>query len=280
MTNKRYRYIIGDLQGCYSAFTVLLKKIDFDDNQDLIYLCGDIVARGENSLECLRLAKSLSDKGALQTVLGNHDITLIANWLNIFPAKEKDKTGDIFKADDCDELLNWLRQQPFLIQIDDKSVMTHAGIPSIWTTKQAKAYADELSIQLSSSKKQLKRLLPKLYDKKDNEQWKDDLNGYKRLRLITNYFTRMRLCDKDGNLELKFKGGLDDELPDGYQAWFAWQTDRAERIYFGHWAGLEGKIDTPFVRSLDGGCVWGGQLLAYRLEDGQLFGVDNPAMAK
>lgn len=271
MKNKRHQYIIGDLQGCYSAFNDLLKKIDFDETCDVIYLCGDIVARGENSLETLRMAKRLSDIGALYTVLGNHDITLIANWLKIFEAKDKDKTKDIFKAEDCDELLNWLRKQPFMIKLD-KVIIVHAGIPPHWTTKQALKYAKELNIQFSSSKKQLKRLIPKLYLKKD-EQWSEKLNGYQRCRMIANYLTRMRLCDKEGNLELKFKEGLDKTMPDNFKAWFDWSTERKERIFFGHWAALKADIDTKQVRSLDGGCVWGGTLVAYRLNDNRVFSV-------
>lgn len=278
MTKKRYRYVIGDLQGCYSAFTALLKKIKFDEACDVIYLCGDIVARGENSLACLRLAKSLSDKGALQTVLGNHDITLIANWLGIFPAKEKDKTLEIFKADDCDDLLNWLRQQPFLIQIDDKNVMTHAGIPSMWTTKQATEYANDLHAKFKGDIDELQALLPKLYNKSP-KVW-GDLTGDDKLCAISDYFTRMRLIDKHGVLDFGFKSGLNDKMPDGFFAWFDTPVLRDERVFFGHWAGLEGKIRLPYAYALDGGCVWGGKLLAYCLENGQLFGVDNPAIKK
>ncbi len=271
----RHTYIIGDLQGCYGAFVNLLQKIEFDATQDKIYLCGDIVARGEDSLATLRLAKQLADQNALQTVLGNHDITLIATWLGVLPIKPKDGTAPIFEASDGDELLHWLRVQPFLLEPNPQSIVVHAGIAPHWTTDTAKACAKELQIQFSGSIKQLKRLLPNLYSKTP-KLWSDDSLGFERLCMISDYFTRMRLCDKDCRLDLQFKAGLDDTMPAGFRPWFEWQSPSSERVFFGHWAALEGKVDTPKVRSLDAGCVWGGKLLAYRLEDNKVFGVNNP----
>lgn len=265
-------YVIGDLQGCYSAFVALLDKLKFDESQDVLYLCGDIVARGEDSLATLRLVKSLADKGALKTVLGNHDITLIAAWLGIVAPKPKDKTLPILQASDCDELLNWLRCQPFLLKPNDKTLIVHAGIPPNWTTAQALLCANQLSRQFSGSLKQLKRLLPSLYDKK-TRHWHDDVAGFQRLAMISDYLTRMRLCNEEGVLDLKFKSGLGDTMPLGFRPWFTWQVPRDERVFFGHWAALEASVDTPAVRALDGGCVWGGHLVAYNLDNGQVVRV-------
>lgn len=274
LKNKKYRhqYVIGDLQGCYGAFLHLLDTLDFDETQDKLWLAGDIVARGEDSLSTLREAKRLSDIGALQTVLGNHDITLLATWRKILPIKSKDKTAEIFLADDCDELLNWLRKQPLLLFPDDKTVLVHAGIPPNWSIKQAKNYAKELEKQLSGSIKQLDRLLPNLYSKKSDE-WSEKLNGYKRMRAIANYFTRMRLCSESGLLEFSFKKSLKDDMPMDFRPWFEWSVVRERRILFGHWAALKAEIATNNVQSLDGGCVWGGRLVAYRLNDGAMISV-------
>ncbi|WP_323841456.1 MULTISPECIES: symmetrical bis(5'-nucleosyl)-tetraphosphatase [unclassified Moraxella] len=269
----RHEYVIGDLQGCFGAFERLLDVLDFDEHQDKIWLAGDIVARGENSLQTLRTVKRLSDKGALTTVLGNHDITLIAVWRGVMPPKHKDKTLPIFSASDCDELLNWLRTQPLLVFPDDKTVLTHAGIPPNWSIDEANRYAKELQAALSADLTSLDRLLPKLYAKKTNI-WHDDIGGAKRLRLIANYLTRMRLCDKEGQLEFSFKEGLLDKMPIGFRPWFLWDTPRERRILFGHWAALQAKVASPDVRSLDGGCVWGGRLVAYRLSDERIFTVE------
>lgn len=266
----RHQYVIGDLQGCFGAFNRLLKVLDFDENQDKLWLAGDIVARGEDSLATLRETKRLADKGALSTVLGNHDITLIATWRGVLPIKPKDKTAEIFEADDCDELLNWLRKQPLLLYPDEKTVLTHAGIPPNWQIKEAQKYAQELQNQLSGSLKQLDRLLPKLYSKKA-DVWSDKLHGYQRMRAIANYLTRMRLCTQDGLLEFSFKESLKDEMPSDFRPWFDWYVVRERRILFGHWAALKAQIDTKNVRALDGGCVWGGSLVAYRLGDGKII---------
>lgn len=183
------RYIIGDLHGCYASFVQLLQDIDFDETKDKVYLCGDIVARGQHSLATLRLVKYLADKGALQTVLGNHDMTLIATWLGVLAPKPKDKTSQIFEASDCDELLEWLRRQPFLLEVDlptneavgRQGLIVHAGIPPNWTTQAAKLYAKELEQFVSGDKKQLSKTLTKLYSKKP-EVWTQSLRGTKRLK--------------------------------------------------------------------------------------------------
>ncbi|MFW2177145.1 MULTISPECIES: symmetrical bis(5'-nucleosyl)-tetraphosphatase [unclassified Moraxella] len=266
----RHQYIIGDIQGCYSDLKALLKLIHFDESQDKLYFAGDIVARGEDSLASLRLVKRLCEAGCAETVLGNHDINLIAVWRGATKIKKKDKTQAIFDAPDCNELMNWLRKQPLLLLPDDKTVLVHAGIPPNWTISQAKMYATELETQLQSSLWQLDRLLPNLYSS-EAVPWSNMLTGYVRMRSICNYFTRMRLCLADGTLEFSFKSSLDDKMPDGFRPWFAWQVPRERQIFFGHWAALKAKVDTNIARATDAGCVWGGGLMAYRLGDGKVF---------
>lgn len=266
----RHQYVIGDLQGCYAAFLKLLKTLDFDPKQDKLWFAGDLVARGEDSLHTLRDVKALCEQGAAATVLGNHDLNLLAVWRGATEIKKKDKTAPIFAADDCDELLNWLRRQPILAFPDKHTVLVHAGIPPHWCIKQARGYARELEAQLQSSLMQLDRLLPNLYSKTADD-WREDLHGYTRMRAIANYFTRMRLCKADGSLEFSFKSSLDDHMPTDFRPWFEWQVPRRRKILFGHWAALKGEVDLPHARALDGGCVWGGSLLAYRLADGKVI---------
>lgn len=266
----RHQYVIGDLQGCYAAFLKLLKTLDFDPKQDKLWFAGDLVARGEDSLHTLRDVKALCEQGAAATVLGNHDLNLLAVWRGATEIKKKDKTAPIFAADDCDELLNWLRRQPILAFPDKHTVLVHAGIPPHWRIRQARGYARELEAQLQSSLMQLDRLLPNLYSKTADD-WSKDLHGYTRMRAIANYFTRMRLCKADGSLEFSFKSSLDDHMPADFRPWFEWQVPRRRKILFGHWAALKGEVDLPYARALDGGCVWGGSLLAYRLADGKVI---------
>ena len=266
----RHQYVIGDLQGCHAAYLQLLKTLDFDPNQDKLWFAGDLVARGEDSLNTLRDVKALCEQGAAATVLGNHDINLIAVWRGAAKLKSKDKTAPIFAANDCDELLEWLRRQPILAYPDEHTVLVHAGIPPHWSIEAAAIYAKELESQLQGSLEQLDELLPNLYSKKA-DKWHAGIEGFTRMRAIANYFTRMRLCQQDGLLEFDFNAGLDEPMPTDFLPWFEWQVPRTRKILFGHWAALQGEIDLPHARALDGGCVWGNCLLAYRLSDGKVI---------
>lgn len=264
----RQQYVIGDLQGCYAAYLQLLEVLDFDPAQDKLWFAGDLVARGEDSLNTLRHVKALCEQGAAATVLGNHDINLLAVWRGATKLKKKDKTAPIFAADDSDELLEWLRHQPLLLYPDEHTILVHAGIPPHWSIQDADHYAKELEAQLQSSLEQLDQLLPNLYSK-TADKWHEGIDGYTKLRAITNYLTRMRLCQQDGTLEFSFTAGLDESMPEDFLPWFEWQVPRERKILFGHWAALKGEIDLPYARALDGGCVWGNYLLAYRLGDGK-----------
>ncbi len=266
----RHQYVIGDLQGCYAAYLKLLETLDFDPTQDKLWFAGDLVARGEDSLNTLRHVKALCEQGAAATVLGNHDLNLLAVWRGATNIRKKDKTAPIFAADDSEELLQWLRQQPILAYPDEHTVLVHAGIPPHWTIVAAAQYAEQLEAQLRCSLQQLDRLLPNLYSKKADD-WHENINGFTKMRAIANYFTRMRLCKQDGTLEFSFTSSLDERMPDDFMPWFEWQVPRMRKILFGHWAALRGQVDLPHARALDGGCVWGNALLAYRLSDGKVI---------
>ncbi|WP_367106985.1 symmetrical bis(5'-nucleosyl)-tetraphosphatase [uncultured Psychrobacter sp.] len=266
----RHQYVIGDLQGCHAAFQQLLKTLDFDPTQDKLWFAGDLVARGEDSLNTLRDVKALCEQGAAATVLGNHDLNLLAVWRGATKIRKKDKTAPIFAAEDKEELLEWLRQQPILAYPDEHTVLVHAGIPPHWSIDAAAQYAQQLETQLKGSLYQLDRVLPHLYSKKADD-WHKGINGFTKIRAIANYFTRMRLCKQDGTLEFSFTSSLDDAMPDDFLPWFEWQVPRERKILFGHWAALKGKVDLPHARALDGGCVWGNYLLAYRLGDGEVM---------
>jgi bis(5'-nucleosyl)-tetraphosphatase (symmetrical) len=167
-------------------------------------------------------------------------------------------------------LLEWLRRQPILAYPDEHTVLVHAGIPPHWSIEAAATYAKELESQLQGSLEQLDELLPNLYSKKA-DKWHSGIEGFTRMRAIANYFTRMRLCQQDGLLEFDFNAGLDEPMPTDFLPWFEWQVPRTRKILFGHWAALQGEIDLPHARALDGGCVWGNCLLAYRLSDGKVI---------
>ena len=276
----RYNYIIGDVQGCFEALKALLKEIQFDADQDFIWFAGDLVARGENSIGALRFIKKLCERGGAATVLGNHDLNLLAVARGIKKLKDKDKIDDVIHALESDDLIDWLRKQPLCLFPNEHTVLTHAGIPSIWTAEQAATLAKEVEVVLSNDDfAVMDTFLNNMYGT-EPDLWLDELTGNARLRCITNYLTRMRLTDAEGRLEFSFKDALDEPMPDGFQPWFEFDSKAAQthQVVFGHWAALQGKTISDRIQNVDGGAVWGHQLIAYRLEDQQSFTVDNPAM--
>lgn len=274
----RYNYVIGDVQGCFEALKALLKKIQFDPDQDFLYFAGDLVARGENSLGVLRFVKKMADRGVAATVLGNHDINLLACARGIRSAKAKDGTQDVIDAIDSDELIDWLRRQPLCLMPNAKTVITHAGIPALWTAEQCLVLAQEVQAVLSHDDfTVMDTFLANMYSN-DPCVWSESLTDNERLRVITNYLTRMRLSNAEGGIEFSFKDALDAPMPEGYQPWFEYPSTAAKthQIIFGHWAALAGQRISDQIQNVDGGCVWGNQLIAFRLEDQQSFAVDNP----
>ena len=274
----RYNYVIGDVQGCFEALKALLKEIQFDADQDFIWFAGDLIARGENSVGALRFIKKLCEQGNAATVLGNHDLNLLAVARGIKKLKEKDHIDDVIHALESDELIDWLRKQPLCLFPNEKTILTHAGIPNIWDAEKTAALAKEVEAVLAHDVLAvLDSFLKEMYGT-EPDLWGDDLQGHARLRCITNYLTRMRLTDAQGRLEFSFKDALDEPMPAGFQPWFKFesQTAKTHQIVFGHWAALQGERINAQIQNVDGGCVWGHQLLAYRLEDQKLFSVDNP----
>ena len=274
----RYNYVIGDVQGCFEALKALLKTIQFDPDQDFIWFAGDLVARGENSLGALRFIKKLVERNAAATVLGNHDLTLLAAARGIKTIKDKDNIRDVIDAIDSDDLIDWLRKQPLCVFPNATTVLTHAGIPTNWTAEQAAALAAEVEAVIAADDFDVVDAFLKDMYGKEPTLWSDKLTGNARLRCIVNYLTRMRLTDSVGRLEFSFKDSLSDPMPEGFKPWFDFVSQAAQthKVVFGHWAALQGKTISDSIQNVDGGCVWGHQLMAYRLEDESLFAVDNP----
>ncbi|MDX1319918.1 MAG: symmetrical bis(5'-nucleosyl)-tetraphosphatase [Oceanospirillum sp.] len=263
-------YAVGDLQGCFSELEQLLKAVHFDFDADQLWLAGDLVNRGPESLEVLRFASEMGDR--VHCVLGNHDLHLLAVAYGGARLKRSDTLQAILDAPDSEKLLSWLRHQP-LCHYDEKLgyVMTHAGIPPIWNLRQTLAYAREVEAVLQGQ--DYRAYFENMYGNKP-AKWSDDLTGFDRLRAITNYFTRMRFCTAKGKLDFDSKEGL-DQCPEGFAPWFSYPRKVKEKIIFGHWAALEGDVDAKGIFGLDTGCVWGGRLTALNLESGELTAVDS-----
>ena len=263
-------YVVGDIQGCMGPLLQLLDKVNFDSHCDRLWVAGDLVNRGPASLAVLRFLKNMGS--AVIVVLGNHDLHCLAVAEGVKQASKSDTLDELLAAPDLPELMAWLRQQP-LIHRDAALgfAMVHAGIPPIWSLKKAEKRAREVEAALQGD--DYRRFLKTMYG---NEPvgWRKGLKGMERLRVITNYFTRMRFCDSQGRLDIANKSAP-SAVNLGYAPWFALLNRKTaeDRIVFGHWAALDGHSSHPNAFALDTGCVWGGCLTMMRLEDRQRFSV-------
>lgn len=260
------RYAIGDVQGCYTTLMHLLEDIRFQPEQDELWFAGDLVNRGPQSLPSLRFIKALGEQGGrpAKVVLGNHDLHLLACYHTDRVAKKKDTFTDILAAPDCDELMQWLIQQP-LMHWDKTAniVMTHAGLPHIWDIDKAFALSQEVHQALQAQN--LRDFFENMYGNQP-AGWSDNLQGLTRLRVITNYFTRMRFIKTNGELDFSAKETL-DSAPPGFSPWFDFPPQHSARLVFGHWAALSGETGQgPQFQAIDTGCVWGGRLTALNLD--------------
>ena len=256
-------YAIGDIQGCFSELKQLLDKIHFSADKDQLWFTGDLVNRGPDSLATLRYVKSLASNAI--TVLGNHDLHMLAVLFGFQQQRPKDTFDEIIQAPDKDELIQWLVHQP-LMHIDEplNAILVHAGIFPGWTIPQAKKYAEEVETILQG--KHLLEFLQNMYGNQP-DNWNDNLQSWERLRFITNCFTRMRYCHSNLALDLKYNGepGLQ---PEHLQPWlnFLNQEHKKYRVLFGHWSTLgQSKVNNVFA--LDSGCLWGGKLTALALDE-------------
>lgn len=264
-------YAIGDLQGCYEPLQRLLELIDFDDKTDRLWFVGDLVNRGPESLDVLRFIHSLPISPVI--TLGNHDLHLLGSLFGEQPWKGRDDTIQaVLNAPDGENLGHWLRKQAILHYSPELNVvMCHAGIAPMWDLEQARRLAQELEHVLAGDN--YKEFLNHMYGNHP-DIWSDDLIGLDRLRVITNYFTRMRFCDSQGRLELGYKGTI-DKAPANLYPWYNVPLRKkiTADIVFGHWAALRGMSPNPKIHAIDTGCLWGGPLTALRLQDRQRFSV-------
>ncbi|MDX1452296.1 MAG: symmetrical bis(5'-nucleosyl)-tetraphosphatase [Oleiphilaceae bacterium] len=256
-------YVIGDLQGCYERLTCLLETLRYSPSRDEIWLAGDLVNRGPESLACLTWAR----EHAARVVLGNHDLHLLALYYSFNePQKSSDTLEEILGAPNVNELMEWLRVQPVLHYDSVRELcLVHAGIPHIWSVARARELASELHACLKGD--DYHSFFSGMYGNRP-ACWSEELQGQERLRVVTNYFTRMRFVTEDGTLDFAAKEGL-DAAPPGFAPWFHYARNDHTRIVFGHWAALQGQTGNDQFWATDTGCVWGGALTAIDVDTGE-----------
>lgn len=252
-------YAIGDVQGCYGALAQLMENVSFDPESDHVIFCGDLVNRGGQSLQTLRLIYSLGRSATC--VLGNHDLSYLAQWfLKPDDRRANPEMRALFKAPDAPMLMEWLHTRPFLVEADNFCVV-HAGIHPAWTLDTARTvHAELLERRTNAAPEQFYREVMGYKPRR----WRSSLSGWDRHRLVVNAFTRIRYVDEDLRLDFDEKGPP-ESAPKRLKPWFEVMPEHDRMLVFGHWSTLGLRRDRRFV-SLDTGCVWGGELTAVRLD--------------
>lgn len=264
-------YLVGDIQGCFSELQALLKQVSFNADTDQLYLAGDLVARGPDSLATLRFVKSLRESA--KVVLGNHDLHLLSVYAGIKKVKKQDKLDELLAASDINDLMNWLAQQPLLQQIgNDNAYMSHAGISPQWNLQQAITQANFATKRLSA--KNRNQWLSAMYGEKPND-WQQAKTEEDKFRYTVNAFTRMRYCYTNKQLELQSKlapKALQSEEQVNLLPWYELSSTINKTTWvFGHWAALMGNCTASNVYAIDTGCVWGNHLTMLRWHDKKIF---------
>src|SRR5512139_390977 len=265
-------YAIGDLQGCHASLLRLLDAVKFDPAADRLWFVGDLVNRGPDSLAVLRFVKSLGDSAI--SVLGNHDLHLLALAEGFGRVHKGDTLDTILAAPDRDELLDWLRRQK-LAWREGEFLMVHAGVLPGWTPDETMQRAAEAEAALQGP--HYGDFFGQMYGNAP-VAWEERLQGVERLRVIVNAFTRLRYCSAGGEMEFHHKGAPGTQ-PAGWLPWFEVPGRRSAdtTVIIGHWSTL-GLLNRQDLIALDTGCLWGGRLTAVRLEDRQVFAVHCPPM--
>jgi bis(5'-nucleosyl)-tetraphosphatase (symmetrical) len=259
-------YVVGDVQGCYDELQMLLAALKFDRQRDAAWFVGDLINRGPKNLETIRFIRDLPNS---RVVLGNHDLHFLAVASGVQTPSPSDTLKDLLEAPDLGDIIEWLRHLP-LLHYDPayNVIMVHAGLPPNWNVNDCLARAREVENTLEGPG--YKEFLASMYGNQP-DVWKDDLTGMPRLRIITNYFTRLRYCNAAGKLELLHKINT---APSGYAPWFTFPRPKPDLpIVFGHWAAIDGVTGVDKAIALDTGCVWGRRLTAMCLDDGKITSV-------
>ena len=268
-------YAVGDIQGCYKEFDKGLKKINFNEKKDRLWISGDIVNRGPDSLKTLERIYSI--RSSVNIVLGNHDLHFLARHYADRKSAKNDTLEELLASSKCEKYAKFLLKQPFVfskkikLKNGDKKkyIMVHAGLPHYLTFKEC-MNLNKLSQEFlnKNPKKNLKKIF--FHHRKNNFKI---ISMKDKLTFFINAVTRIRICDKEGKIMFAFKKGLKD-LPFNFVPWFKLKISaltRNDRLIFGHWAALNGKTNKQNIIGLDTGCVWGNKLTFLRLEDNKKY---------
>lgn len=266
-------YFIGDIQGCFQGLNKALAEVQFEHGRDTLWLTGDLIARGEDSLSTLNFLTQ--HDSSVRTVLGNHDLHFLAVANGIKRVNPKDNLAALLDSPQLQFFVDWLRQQPLLLPLPDKSgFLSHAGLPPGWATTDAEKWAEQLHKTLSSE--DYLDFLPNMYGN-EPAKWSENLTALEKLKFTVNGLTRMRFCDRDGKLNFADKTSPSVDAHEHQKKslipWYEFEPERFDKTkwVFGHWAALMGKTSVPNVIGLDTGYVWGNYLTILHWQNQKKF---------
>jgi len=259
-------YVIGDVHGCFETLQALLERVNYDPVQDRLWQVGDLVNRGPRSLDTIRWAMAQGER--LSSVLGNHDLAILAAARGVRPLRKTDTLAPILEGEDLPEIISWLRTRPLFLR-EGNLAMVHGGILPGWSLQTVEALARDAHAALFGPTSD--DVLQAMYLQDLPEQWSPRLQGPGRHAFAIQMLTRLRMCNGKGRPRIEFTGHP-KQAPKKFRSWFDDLDPSFERVrlFFGHWAAL-GLMVGARVTGLDSGCVYGGHLTAVRAEDGRVF---------
>ena len=263
-------YIVGDIQGCFNGLQRLLEKVAFSPLNDRLIAVGDLIGRGPEPLQTLDYLQSLGNK--FDTVLGNHDLHLLAIYANVRQAKKNDNLDTLLNSPSLKTHINWLRKKPLALMADSQTLVTHAGLYPKWSIKKALKLSSEVSQKLQAD--DWTEFLTNMYGNQPNI-WHKNLIGANRTRFIVNALTRMRFIENQEQLDFNCKVAP-ESAPNHLLPWFEVNNKKLkpeQQVVFGHWASLNGKTTNNQIIALDTGYIWGQSMTLLHLLSGKIYSV-------
>ena len=257
-------FAIGDIQGCYKEFRKLLSEINFNTKKDTLWLTGDLVNKGPQSLDVIKYVMDLNDKAI--TVLGNHDFYLIASYFKAdsWP-NNANLFNDILSHKDSSEIIGWLRCQK-IMHLDNelKHILVHAGIHPEWETTEILSLSSKIEFLLKGE--HCKKFIESLWTN-DPRYWSKNLDEKEKIIFAVNVFTRMRYLKKDLSLDFQEKLNPSSAKSSNLIPWYEFKSNayKEYKTIIGHWSTL-GFLETENLISIDTGCVWGNKMTAIKIE--------------
>lgn len=229
------RWVVGDVHGCARELDELLRTIRFDPDRDELWCVGDLINRGPDSLETLRLWRSAGGR----SVIGNHEISALLSYSGR-RRKSLPMLRALFGSPDADALMAELRALPALAHLPPRgdgpdAWIVHAGLDPRWSDPDAVATRVNAAVR--------------------DDDWLESAD--------VTLATSVRCCDAYGRMCPA--NGPPEACPPPFAPWDAFYRGNAIVVH-GHWA-MRGYHRTGRTIGLDSGCAYGGTLTAWCQEE-------------